>query len=220
MPTEQIPAVFKAHNTEHVLPTDEHGLAKFPIHLTVLPLTDLWRKPLSTFSENQPTYYVPIPLKRLLRAAVTLQFKPVHLYDQAGIAILWPNHKDRWIKAGIEYVDEQLKKSVVAPGVGGWSDWSVSGSVELKKDVEIAVRREGGAGSALLLEIDGVIVRELHWVFEGEEVDEEVWVGMYGARPADVEELLVVQVKKWELEVKAEETNALKTGLFSNLRHW
>lgn len=97
-------------------------------------------------------------------------------------------------------MDGELKRSVVVTGVGGWSDWSVSGAVEFGEEVEVRIRREGGMGSALVVSCFGDVVREVQWVFAGEEGEaEEVWVGFYGARPAEVGESLQVRVHSWEV---------------------
>jgi regulation of enolase protein 1 (concanavalin A-like superfamily) len=193
-PSKPYPHDLCAHNTA------QQPAKSFPFTLTIPPRTDLWRKPPSTFSATQPTFYTPLPLSALASATVKIALTPELLYDQAGIVLLWPQRPERWIKAGVEFVGGALKKSVVATGVGGWSDWSVAGSAESGKPVAVSMEREPELGSALVVRCQGEVLRECQWVFE-EASEEEVWVGFYGARPADVEESLQVSVVGWEVVV-------------------
>ncbi|KAI5794042.1 hypothetical protein FPQ18DRAFT_329521 [Pyronema domesticum] len=189
-----------AYNTQQSPP---HS---FPFDLKIPSGTDLWRKPPAVFSANQPTFYTSLKLSSFASATVKLSLNPEIIYDQAGIVLLWPGRKERWIKAGVEFVDNKLKKSVVATGVNGWSDWSVAGESD-GKNVVITMEREKDKGSALNVSCDGEVMRECQWVFEDRgrlENDEKVWVGFYGARP-DPQKIakgdLVVQVTGWEVKV-------------------
>ncbi|KAI5819218.1 hypothetical protein BZA77DRAFT_166348 [Pyronema omphalodes] len=189
-----------AHNTDQPPPLS------FPFVLQIPAGTDLWRKPPAVFSANQPTFYTSLKLSSFASATVKLLLNPEIIYDQAGIVLLWPGRNERWIKAGVEFVDDKLKKSVVATGVNGWSDWSVAGTSN-GKNVVITMEREKDKGTALHVSCDGDVIRECQWVFEDRgrlENDEEVWVGFYGARP-DPEDIadgdLEAQVISWEVKV-------------------
>jgi regulation of enolase protein 1 (concanavalin A-like superfamily) len=112
-PSKPYPHDLYAHNTA------QQPVKSFPFTLTIPPRTDLWRKPPSTFSATQPTFYTPLPLSALASATVKIALTPELLYDQAGIVLLWPQRPERWIKAGVEFVGGALKQSVVATGTYG-----------------------------------------------------------------------------------------------------
>ncbi|RDB19639.1 hypothetical protein Hypma_013345 [Hypsizygus marmoreus] len=203
------------HNTTQATPTS------FPFNFSVPPNTDLWLKPAPIggppsspplISTSQPTFYTPLRLSSFIRAAVTVSFVPEHLYDQAGLALLFPADSSRWIKAGLEYVDEQAKRSVVVTTGGGeGADWSVAPPVEGSRDVDGTARttveferEENGTGTSLFIKIGGEVVREVTWVFAAPgNGEEEIWVGFYGARPAKEEAgQFPVVVEKWDVSVK------------------
>ncbi|EAU92576.1 hypothetical protein CC1G_06587 [Coprinopsis cinerea okayama7 len=183
------------------LNTTQAPPSTFPFTFRIPPRTDLWRKPPSTFSANQPTFYTPITLKSLRSATVKIKEMPYsQLYDQAGVVFIWAKRPDVWIKFGVEFYEEQLRRSTVAPGLGGWSDWSVGAPVEDNKDIVVHAEREKDEGSALIVKVDGIIIREIQGFFVPENENETIWVGVYGARPAEVEEDLDVEIEEFKVE--------------------
>ncbi|KAF9462798.1 hypothetical protein BDZ94DRAFT_1260364 [Collybia nuda] len=221
MAPSQLTLPLRPYHTSQAAPTS------VPFILSVSPDTDLWLKPaplngppgsLPLISKSQPTFYTPIRLATFNRASVTVSFFAEQLYDQAGAILLYPGDTSKWIKAGLEYVDEQAKRSVVvASGGDHGADWSVSPPLASAKDTDPTKgivrstvefeREEGGRGTSLMIKIGGEVVREVTWVFaKGKEDagEEEIWVGIYGARPAkgDIGDLKV-QVEAWELDVDA-----------------
>ncbi|KAG5634735.1 hypothetical protein DXG03_005701, partial [Asterophora parasitica] len=118
------------------LHTSQKAPTSFPFAFTIAPDTDLWLKPAPIngpptskplITINQPTFYTYVPLSKFVRASVTVSFLPEILYDQAGLALLFPRDPSKWIKGGLEWVDNQAKRSVVATtGHSKGADWSVS----------------------------------------------------------------------------------------------
>ncbi|KAG6908512.1 hypothetical protein DXG01_004364 [Tephrocybe rancida] len=181
------------HNTSQTSPDT------FPFLFSIAPDTDLWLKPaplrsppttLPLISTSQPTFYASVPLSAFIRATATISFLPEVLYDQAGLVLLFPRDSSKWIKGGLEYVDEQAKRSVVVTaGKGSGADWSVAPAV-------VGTSDDTGR-------IGGEVLREVTWVFAASDGDpqEDIWVGFYGARPAksDVAGELKVSVEKWDI---------------------
>lgn len=184
------------------LNTTQNPPNSFPFTFHIPPRTDLFRKPPTTDDASQPTFYVPVVLKSLY--SVTLKIKKIpnesHLYDQVGIAFLWANNPAVWFKAGVEYYEEQLRRSVVAPGFGGWSDWSVSAPVDSNLDIVVeAYRGDEGRGAELVFKVDGVIIRQIEGFFTPQSENDELHVGIFGARPADVDSPLEVEIADFQL---------------------
>lgn len=206
----------RPHNTTQKPPVS------FPFPFTIAPDTDLWLKPapingpptsLPLISTSQPTFYAAVPLASFVRASVAVSFLPEILYDQAGLALLFPGDTSKWIKGGLEYVDGEAKRSVVVTtGNGKGADWSVSppvaGATDPSGRVHTVVefeREEEGTGTSLFIKIGGELVREVTWVFAAPgDPKEELWIGFYGARPAkpDVAGDFTVLVEKWDLVKK------------------
>lgn len=109
----------------------------------------------------------------------------------------------RWVKTGIEFYNGRPFMSVVA--ADEWADWSLvplSGANALQGQVTVEIEREreadGKFGSVLrvLMVEDGgesTPVREITWAFHGVDEEEEMWVGVFAAKPtkSKVKELLV-----------------------------
>jgi regulation of enolase protein 1 (concanavalin A-like superfamily) len=178
--------------------------------LTASAPTDIWRKPPDLDVFTAPIAYQSLPISAFLSARVTVSAEWKTLYDQGGLVIVLPPKKSavspeqkRWVKAGIEFYQGRPFMSVVA--ADEWADWSL---VPLSEDnardgqvtVEIERDREedGNLGSVLRLlvvEESGkkTPIREVTWAFHGVEEEEEMWVGLFAAKPttSEVKELVV-----------------------------
>lgn len=172
-------------------------------HKTIIhavPGTDLWRKPPSHDVSNQPAYTHCLRIDQFKSARVTVSANWNTLYDQGGLALFRvdPSTKPQrsWVKAGIEYVFDKPHLGVVA--TDKWSDWSLADAppgTETTLEVEREVV-DGKKTSSLWIyawhdyenesKRKKVGVREVTWVFEGEDAkgdDANLWVGIYAARP-------------------------------------
>lgn len=112
------------------------------------------------------------------------------LYDQGGIVFILPGWPERkvWVKAGVEFVDGQPCVSVVG-GRDDASDWSLVPLADTKTaTIEIEREAEGsGHGCSLWVYIvekeKRIAIREMTWVFKENELEGDVGVGIYAARP-------------------------------------
>ncbi|GJJ06190.1 hypothetical protein Clacol_000379 [Clathrus columnatus] len=169
-----------------------------PSSLDARPGTDLWRKPPSIDVSNIPAAYKRIPAKDFKRARVTVTAKWSRQYDQGGLVFFLPGWPERkvWVKTGIEFVDGQPCVSVVG-GRDDASDWSLIPSNSDSADadtVTIELEREGvddkGNGSSLWVykveKGNRIAIRELTWAFKEEELEGEIGVGIYAARPTKI----------------------------------
>jgi uncharacterized protein len=194
-----MPAQLKPVNTTQPAPTS------FPFTLRVSPSTDLWFKPAATttsspiIANDQPSFVQHTTASTFLRAKAVISYVPTHLYDQGGLVLLYPGN-ERWVKAGLEYMDGVTKRSVVIAGTGRGADWSVAphnpqGDGEGRVKATVELEREGAGvqggelGSSLFVKVDGEIIRECTWVFSAIETGSvrdvaPLQVGLYGARPA------------------------------------
>jgi len=194
----------------------------FPYNFTIPPETDLWLKPApfdapqntaGLITHNQPTFYHSIPLAFFVKATVRVSFTPVQLYDQSGLVITFPEDDNKWIKAGIEYVDGEPKRSsVVTTGGGRAADWSVAPPLAgTTIDADGRVRstiefeRENATGTSMFIRTGGQLVREVAWMWsDRHEACRNIQVGFYGARPAlnDTGDFTVL-IEDWSLVTKS-----------------
>jgi regulation of enolase protein 1 (concanavalin A-like superfamily) len=172
--------------------------------------TDIWRKPPDLDVFTAPIVYQSLPVSSFLRARVTVSGAWKTLYDQGGLLIVLPPKKSspspqqkRWVKTGIEFYHGRPFMSVVA--ADEWADWSLVPLSEvnaLQERVTVEIERDreadGTLGSVLrvlMVEENGTQtpVREVTWAFHGVEEEEEMWIGVFAAKPtkSELEELLV-----------------------------
>lgn len=181
------------------LNTTQEPPKSFPYTLHVAPNTDIFRKPPSMLPKSQPTFYVATTCGKFQKATVKIKnIAYEHLYDHAGLIFIWADQPDTWIKMGVEYCEGELMKACVAPGMGGWSDFSLSGPVRSTTDVVVTATRKD---ATLLIEIDGAIVRQIKGAFTDDNLDKILWVGVFGARPAKVEGAMDVEFDEFDVDL-------------------
>jgi len=150
--------------------------------------TDLWRKP------NRDTCTCPVlytkPTPPFTQASVLVALLPNNSpglleWDQGGLVIF---AGQKWVKAGIEYVDGNTVASSVAASVDG-ADWSLIELPHGTIDLKVRFEKTGSTGLMVMFEdpmtLEWKKLRELNWFFAG--VDEKsVKVGVYASRPVDL----------------------------------
>ncbi len=155
--------------------------------------TDLWEKPPSTHSFNCPILYQTIKLSSFKKARVAVTAEWKELYDQGGLCIIINNADGsrKWVKSGIEFLDNAPHISAVA--TDRWSDWSLSSMPSeggTGATIEMCKGKDGSLWLYLLEGVKRCPIREVTWFFEGDG-KEECWVGVYAAKPSESGELEV-----------------------------
>ncbi|EER38436.1 conserved hypothetical protein [Histoplasma capsulatum H143] len=172
------------------------------------PSTDVWAKPPSTHRFNGPILHKTAPLSSFQRSSVHIHGEWTTLYDQGGLILVMngANGTQKWVKAGIEFVDDKPYVSVVAKDQ--WADWSLfpltpgegpgaSARIEMarEKDTSLWIYLvEGGERRR---------IRQITWAFADEERVAECWAGVYAAKPAKEGGELVVTFKELDIELSA-----------------
>ncbi|CEO58297.1 hypothetical protein PMG11_03028 [Penicillium brasilianum] len=160
------------------------GLPPPEFTITAPSSTDIWSKPPSTTRFSAPILYQSMPLTSFKRVRVAINAQWQHLYDQGGIILVLRNAdgSQKWVKSGIELTHGKPHLGVVAKD--RWADWSLLPVPSGGGAATIEMVREAD-GSLWIYLVEGVQkspIREVTWVFQEEGV-EEVWVGVYAARP-------------------------------------
>ena len=182
---------FKLANSQEAVPGNGTPPPEFT--LNAKPSTDVWSKPPSTHRFNAPVLYQTIPLESFKRARVAINAQWQKEYDQGGLIIVlhMADGSKKWVKAGIELVHGRPHLSVVAKD--RWADWSLLPVPSGGPAATLELVRESD-GSLWIYRVEGIQkspLRKITWVVQEENV-QEVWVGVYAARPSkDGEELAV-----------------------------
>ncbi|KAJ9292606.1 hypothetical protein DTO271G3_8578 [Paecilomyces variotii] len=192
---------FTFANTTEKVPGDGDIPVEFTLKAS--PSTDVWSKPPSTNRFNAPILYKSARLSSFKRARVALTANWTQQYDQGGLILVIKGQGDaqKWIKTGIEFVDEKPNISTVVKD--RWADWSLlpvpSGGPAAT--VEMVRQQDGSLWIYLVEGIQRVPIREVTWAFE-DEGDKECWVGTYVARPSDKGGELVVDFRHLTVDLE------------------
>lgn len=95
------------------------------IAITTKPHTDLWQRTYYHFrNDNAPVYQMPTA-ERYFSFVVKTDFSQSHhRFDQCGIVMYLDS--DNWLKASVEYENEQFQHLGSVVTNGGYSDWATT----------------------------------------------------------------------------------------------
>ncbi|PNS17996.1 Hybrid signal transduction histidine kinase K [Sphaceloma murrayae] len=156
--------------------------------LTIPSSTDVWAKPPSRNAFNAPFIYQTLRLSQLTSVQITVTASWTQQYDQGGIMVVVPSktsQPDRWVKSGVELLDGVARVGTVARDI--WADWSLHPVVhgDGKTATVLFENKTGDALWVYLIGEDGKRhpLREVTW-WAGLDGEQEVQVGVYGAKPS------------------------------------
>lgn len=178
-------------NSTQAIPRDADLPAEF--NITAKSSTDIWSKPPSTERFNAPILHKTAPLSTFKKARVAVSAHWSKLYDQGGLLFVVnnPDGSRKWVKTGIEFVDDKANVSTVAKD--RWADWSLLPIIPTgghAATIEM-VREDGSLWIYLNEGLKRTPIREVTWAFE-DEGEKECWIGSYAAKPsADGPDLVV-----------------------------
>ncbi|KAI5282805.1 hypothetical protein KEM54_002556 [Ascosphaera aggregata] len=189
-------------NTSQPLP--QAGLISGQFTIQCPPGTDIWSRPPNIDSIDSPILHKTGPLSQFRRvsAHITGAFSADH--DMGGIIMILHNKRTgqrKWIKSGLEHYGSRRNVSVVTKQE--FADWSLFPYDHFGVTLEMRREKTGSLWVYLVVGIQRVPIREVTWVFEGEE-DVEVMAGAYASRPTKTLSELTVVFKQLEVLFFAE----------------
>jgi regulation of enolase protein 1 (concanavalin A-like superfamily) len=171
--------------------------------LAAPPNTDIYTSPKHGYRFNSPIIYHKLSPSKFSKARITIKLNWTLQFDQGGLILVLPAHgtdrpdgmsasvkegHPRWIKAGIEAKDGSAHLSVVARET--YADWSLTPAAKFDGRVSVATVEFEKSGNALkVFVIEGEtkrMIRQIQWVFI--DAVEDVWLGVYAARPDPLKE--------------------------------
>ena len=175
-----------------------------PFEIVCPSSSDVWYKPPSLKRLDAPIIYTTTTVKSFKSVRVKVDGKWKQKYDQGGLVFVInsPDGTRRWIKTGIENLNNEPHISVVA--TDRWSDWSlrpnlVAGSTSVTVQIE-----SGGEGTLWVYAIGADErkhpLREITWWGELDQ-DAECWVGVSAAKPSEDKEDLLVKFSDFAVEL-------------------
>ena len=92
------------------------------IEIITEPHTDLWQRTYYHFrNDNAPVLQIETD-EKYFSFAVRTEFESKHRYDQCGIVMYLDS--ENWLKASVEYENEEIQRLGAVVTNNGYSDWS------------------------------------------------------------------------------------------------
>lgn len=105
-------------------PPKEYTLGPDSITLVTEPGTDLWQRTYYGFrNDNAPVLQLETE-ERYFSFTVKTEFESYHRYDQCGVAVYLDS--DNWLKASVEYENEEFQRLGSVVTNHGYSDWATT----------------------------------------------------------------------------------------------
>ena len=101
---------------------ENYIIAEDRVEIITQPHTDLWQRTYYHFrNDNAPVLQIETD-EKYFSFVVRTEFESKHRYDQCGI-VLYLN-SENWLKASMEYENEEIQRLGTVVTNNGYSDWS------------------------------------------------------------------------------------------------
>ena len=151
------------------------------IEIVTAPHTDLWQRTYYHFrNDNAPVLQMKTK-EKFFSFVVKTEFDSNHRYDQCGIVLYLDS--DNWLKASIEYENEEFQHLGSVVTNHGYSDWATT---EIPGDIRHMWYRLSRREDDFRIECsdDGIRFRQMR-VCHMFEAKDEIAFGIYACSPED-----------------------------------
>lgn len=101
---------------------ENYSIAENRIAIITQPHTDLWQRTYYHFrNDNAPVLQIETD-EKYFSFVVKTEFESKHRYDQCGIVMYLDS--ENWLKASMEYENEEIQRLGAVVTNNGYSDWS------------------------------------------------------------------------------------------------
>ena len=198
---------FVAENLFWVREPKQYTITDSLITIVSEPHTDLWQRTYYGFSNDNAPVLQMKTSDKFFSFTVKTSFNSSALFDQCGIAIYLDS--DNWMKASIEYENEEYQRLGSVVTNNGYSDWATHDiSSSIKEMWYRLSRRE--SDYYIETSTDGVNFHQMR-AFHLVKGDGEISFGLYAASPVDHSFTATFTEMKVE-KCKWETWSAEKTG--------
>ncbi len=175
-------------------------IEKNKVEILTEPQTDLWQKTYYGFQNDTAPVLQVKTKEKYFSFIVKTEFESKHRFDQCGIVLYLDS--ENWIKASIEYENEQYQRLGSVVTNHGYSDWATTDiSAEIKQMWYRLSRRE--SDYCIECSTDGIVFQQMRicHLWEGAE---EISFGIYACSPENSSFLaFFTQMKITECKWKA-----------------
>lgn len=158
----------------------DYQLSDREITIITKPATDLWQRTYYGFQNDNAPVLQMKTLERYFSFTVKTEFNSSTLFDQCGIAIYLDS--ENWMKASIEYENEDFQRLGSVVTNNGYSDWATT---DIPSSVNEMWYRLSRRESDYCMETstDGVTFRQMR-IFHLLKGSDEISFGIYACSPS------------------------------------
>ena len=151
------------------------------VEIVTKPNTDLWQRTYYHFRNDTAPVLQMETEEKYFSFTVKTEFESHHRFDQCGVVMYLD--RENWLKASIEYENEEFQHLGSVATNNGYSDWATT---EIPADIKMMYYRFSRRESDYKLECsyDGIIFKQLRicHMFKG---DGKITFGIYACSPED-----------------------------------
>lgn len=170
---------FNTHQAKWFCKPENFTFSEGRIEILTEPHTDLWQRTYYGFrNDNAHILYVSTH-EKYFSFTVKTEFEYAEIYDQCGIAIY--QDSENWVKAGIEFQNEQTSWLGSVVTNQGYSDWATS---EVDSGIKSMWYRISRRENDFLIEnsTDGKNFKQLR-IFHLFEANDSINIGLIACSP-------------------------------------
>lgn len=149
------------------------------VEIITEPGTDLWQRTYYGFQNDNSPVLQTRTTDKYFSFVVKTRFESKHRFDQCGIAMYLDS--ENWLKASIEYENEEYQRLGSVVTNHGYSDWATS---DISADIKEMWYRFSRRGSDYCIECssDGITFKQMRicHMWKG---TEEIVFGIYACSP-------------------------------------
>ena len=160
-------------------PPKEYILNPDSITIVTEPQTDLWQRTYYGFrNDNAPVLQLETE-EKYFSFIVKTEFDSHHRYDQCGVAMYLDS--DNWLKASVEYENEEFQRLGSVVTNLGYSDWATTDIPASIKEMWYRFSRRE-SDYCIECSTDGVNFKQMR-IFHMHKGDGEIQFGVYACSP-------------------------------------
>ena len=121
---EEIPMEFKKENLFWIRPPKQYSITDEKIEIITEPVTDLWQRTYYHFQNDNAPVLQMYTEEKYFSFTVKTEFESSWRFDQCGVVMYLDS--DNWLKASIEYENEEFQHLGSVATNLGYSDWATT----------------------------------------------------------------------------------------------
>ena len=172
---------FSSSNLTWTRPPKQHSITDSRICITTQPYTDLWQRTYYGFRNDNAPVLQMATREKYFSFVVKTEFASKRRFDQCGIVMYLDS--DNWLKASIEYENEEYQRLGSVVTNLGFSDWATT---DIPASVKSMWYRLSRRESDYCIECshDGVTFKQMRICHMWEGAD-EIQFGIYACSPEE-----------------------------------